>query len=115
MNKNYHNEKHTKPIHDYFRHFSNLNIRYIPNLGNAGDAMIATATAQMFNKYNIIYDTIDPKKSLDENFSKKDIVFCGGGGAFISQSKKQMVRKFIQKKSQFCKSLNFITSYSHRQ
>lgn len=50
------------------------NFTYIPNPGNIGDMLIAFATIQMFDRYNIKY-----KKFTHEQNNSENIVYGGGG------------------------------------
>jgi len=53
-------------------------IYYFPNQGNAGDSLIAWATFQFFDKYNIRYEIVS-----ENNFdSLNKTVVYGGGGNF---------------------------------
>ena len=56
-------------------------ILYVPNPGNAGDALIASATFQVFNKLNVTYRVIDINCPLEETRGR--VVVYGGGGNLI--------------------------------
>lgn len=65
---------------DFFHDFENKSVYYCSNPGNAGDAVIALATYQMFKKYNINVNIIS--KSVLPNL-KNETIFFGGGGNLI--------------------------------
>lgn len=58
-------------------------IIYIPNFGNAGDAIIALGTFSFFDKHNIKYKVDHALKNIKGN----SVVFAGGG-AFIGSYKR---------------------------
>ncbi len=55
-------------------------VYYFPNPGNGGDALIASATFQLFGELGIRYQTID----LTEFDPARKIVVYGGGGNLVS-------------------------------
>ena len=56
----------------------------MPNGGNLGDAMIASATIQGFNKYNISWDFIFGNEGCINN---ADMLVYGGGGSLVPRYK----------------------------
>jgi exopolysaccharide biosynthesis predicted pyruvyltransferase EpsI len=62
-------------LKDLLKSFSST-LYYLPNPGNAGDSLIASATHQFFEKHQIDYKTV-----LDANFraAGKNVVYAGGG------------------------------------
>lgn len=58
---------------------------YIPNPGNAGDMLIASATMGFFDKHKIPYDTYTPNANLDA-------VVYGGGGIWTADYKKDWMK-----------------------
>jgi exopolysaccharide biosynthesis predicted pyruvyltransferase EpsI len=74
--------KYNKEIENYLEQYRNREIYYIPNPGNAGDSLIATATFQLLKKFEIKYCLPNPK-----SFNPKEkIIFYGGGGNLIGNS-----------------------------
>jgi len=67
-------------IEDYLRNYSNKTIYYCPNPGNAGDALIALATYQLFKRLGINYKIAKP--GGDDLRNK--VVFYGGGGQLVN-------------------------------
>lgn len=65
-------------IEDYLTQFIGEKIIYVPNPGNAGDALIACATYQLLNKLNIEYKTGEVSKTYPGS-----IVLYGGGGNLV--------------------------------
>lgn len=57
-------------------------VLFFPNPGNAGDSVIAWATFQIFSKAGIRYKIV-PRTSAPP---AGRIVFCGGGGGWVSDS-----------------------------
>ena len=55
-------------------------ILYIPNPGNAGDALIAHATRQMFDRLNLDYEWVNDYRSFDP---RGRVVIYGGGGNLV--------------------------------
>ena len=71
---------------------------YIPNSGNAGDAIIACATYQYFEQNGFKYHIID-KENIPEDFGKKNFnLVIGGGGVFVKEHQKgyRELFKFIE-------------------
>jgi len=68
-------------IHDYLKQFSGKRVNYIPNQGNAGDALIAAATYQLFEKHHIKYVTRFSDAEIEA--IEGGIVFYGGGGNLV--------------------------------
>lgn len=62
--------------------FSNQPVLYLPNPGNAGDAIIAHATYQVFEKAGLKYRVIDRDISVEETAGK--VVIYGGGGNLVA-------------------------------
>lgn len=63
-------------IHSYLSQFLTERVVYIPNPGNAGDSVIATATYQCFNSLGLNYELPDPRYLDAEG---KTIIYGGGG------------------------------------
>ena len=55
-------------------------ILYIPNPGNAGDALIAHATRQMFDRLDLDYEWVNDYRSFDPSGR---VVIYGGGGNLV--------------------------------
>ena len=53
---------------------------YKPNGGNGGDAVIALATIQLFNKHQLPWQIYTP-----ENYARCKTLVYGGGGGFLEQ------------------------------
>ncbi len=53
-------------------------VLYFPNPGNAGDALIATATWQCFDRVGI-----KPRVARPENFARHGTIILGGGGNLV--------------------------------
>ncbi len=68
-------------IHAYLKQFSGKSVTYIPNHGNAGDALIAAATYQLFEKHHINYITKFSDAEIET--IEGGIVFYGGGGNLV--------------------------------
>ena len=82
-----------KTIIEYLKQFSNKTVIYVPNLGNAGDGLIASATYEIFKELNINYKFA----TFDELIPRDKTVVYGGGGALIEQSIDNIARKFIKR------------------
>lgn len=52
---------------------------YLPNPGNLGDGMIATATTLLFEKLGVCYEVFDEKTSYGDDWT----LIYGGGGACV--------------------------------
>ena len=67
-------------IHDYLAALQSDSgggaVAYCPNPGNAGDALIAQATFQMFQTCGLHYQLIDPQRFTPQD----EVVIYGGGG-----------------------------------
>ncbi len=76
-------------IISYLESFPKETVYYCPNPGNAGDALIASATYQLFDRCGVIYDTISENiRAIDNlDFLKDKIVMYGGGGNFVKYYK----------------------------
>lgn len=67
------------PIELYLQQFKNEDIVYIPDPGNAGDSVMATATYQLFDKLGLRYAL--PRFGKLAHIELKDkVVIYGGGG-----------------------------------
>lgn len=55
---------------------------YLPNPGNAGDAIMAKSTYDLFEKLNLRYHSLEHSDLADSNLSQDRIVVLGGGGNF---------------------------------
>lgn len=62
-------------------------VLYIPNPGNAGDALIAAATYQVLDDLGINYLIKRHKDDMESDVSGRVVIY-GGGGNLIAQSKK---------------------------
>ena len=72
--------------------YSNLNVFYVPNLGNWGDGLIHRAQKKFFKEFNIQYTQISKDELLKEiaikdiqkeiEYFKKSLLIVGGGGAW---------------------------------
>lgn len=72
-------------------------IVYFPNPGNGGDALIASATYDLFDKYNIKY--IIYKKDID--LTNKILIYGGGGNLVKEYSQAtNFIKEFNQKVKQ---------------
>lgn len=60
--------------------FAHSNVLFVPNPGNAGDAIIAEATYQLFNQCDISYQIIT---EFDEVRLRGQILILGGGGSLV--------------------------------
>jgi exopolysaccharide biosynthesis predicted pyruvyltransferase EpsI len=70
-----------KQINDYLRELaSESDIVYCPNGGNAGDALIASATYELFAKAGLSFTLFDPAHFKPEG----KILIYGGGGNLVS-------------------------------
>ncbi|PSO54705.1 MAG: hypothetical protein BRC34_06440 [Cyanobacteria bacterium QH_1_48_107] len=78
-------------IENYLKRFRGEKIRYILNPGNAGDALIATATYQVFERIGLTYSTDNPDVLLSDD----EIGIYAGGGNLISQSRGNSCRNFL--------------------
>ncbi|RMD98739.1 MAG: hypothetical protein D6816_15815 [Bacteroidetes bacterium] len=65
---------------------------YCPNPGNAGDALIAEATYQLFDEIGLSYQVVWPTENMD---LAGKIVLYGGGGSLVS--KYEPARRFIER------------------
>lgn len=74
---------------------------YKPNPGNAGDALIAAATIQLFEREGLEWDFFS-----EEKFEVNQNVVYGGGGAFVSLY--QGVASFIEKHHNSFKSFTLL-------
>jgi exopolysaccharide biosynthesis predicted pyruvyltransferase EpsI len=65
---------------------------YVPNPGNAGDAMIAHATRQLFDRLGLDYEWVSDPRVCDP---RNRVVVYGGGGNLIPQyhTAKQFLRR----------------------
>lgn len=64
-------------LHELFESLRGKTVGYWPNIGNAGDSLIAASTYQLFSRYEISYEIItDPTKAYDT-------ALVGGGGALV--------------------------------
>lgn len=63
-------------IEDYLARFSNKDVFYIPNPGNAGDSIIAEGTIQKCNQLGVNLRFVDRHRHPLHD----QIVFYGGGG-----------------------------------
>lgn len=59
---------------------------YVPNPGNAGDALIAAGTYQLFDRLNLDYKFYKPSECSEYAVKGKTVIY-GGGGNLISESK----------------------------
>jgi len=69
----------TLDIRDYLRSFTNEQIIYWPNPGNAGDSLIAHGTYQLFRELGINFQNVAPSDDLTNQ-----TLVIGGGGNFVS-------------------------------
>lgn len=82
----------TISINNYLRELAfHTSVKYCPNPGNAGDALIAQATFQLFGDCQIDYAMIDPKSFTPQG----EVVFYAGGGNLTRYYQK--ARPFIQR------------------
>jgi exopolysaccharide biosynthesis predicted pyruvyltransferase EpsI len=65
-------------IEDFLKKYSNQNVVYCANPGNAGDALIAHATFQIFEKLNIYPEIIKHEELVYDK-----IIFYAGGGNLV--------------------------------
>ncbi len=65
-------------IPDYLRQFRNEKVIYYPNPGNAGDALIARATHEVFRKNRLRYEVMTHYDSVHDA-----VMVYGGGGNFV--------------------------------
>jgi exopolysaccharide biosynthesis predicted pyruvyltransferase EpsI len=65
-------------------------IRWVTNTGNAGDALIASATWQIFDELSIV-----PRVSRTRQVSKGDVAIFSGGGNLVSQYRSCM--RFLER------------------
>lgn len=86
-------------IREYLNQFSNQHVIYKPNLGNAGDSVIASATYQMFDDCGLDYKIY--RKGDD---TKNAIVMYGGGGNLVELYTNACT--FIQKHHQQAKKIS---------
>lgn len=64
-------------LHEVLESLRGTTVGYWPNIGNAGDSLIAASTYQIFARYEISYEIItDPTKA-------HDTALVGGGGALV--------------------------------
>ncbi|MCP4005227.1 MAG: polysaccharide pyruvyl transferase family protein, partial [bacterium] len=64
-------------IPSYLKSLAAKPLYYMPNGGNAGDALIAQATYQMLGDHQIEYEIVSPRDDLTDQ-----VVAYGGGGNF---------------------------------
>jgi exopolysaccharide biosynthesis predicted pyruvyltransferase EpsI len=69
-------------INDFLRQYVNEPVHYIPNPGNAGDSIIASATYQVFDRIGLKYQTQRPNKFDPTN----QVVIYGGGGNLVGEN-----------------------------
>lgn len=62
--------------------------RYVPNMGNLGDCLIATATYQFFDKYGLM-------DCLTDDANCENIVY-GGGGVWVSNLYAEIYRPVLE-------------------
>lgn len=55
---------------------------YVPNPGNAGDALMAKATYDLFDKLNLRYRSLEHSSLDNPNRVKNQVIVLGGGGNF---------------------------------
>jgi exopolysaccharide biosynthesis predicted pyruvyltransferase EpsI len=65
-------------LENFVKSFSNNTIYYCPNPGNAGDALIALSTYQLFNRLGLNYGIAKFGQDLSDK-----VIFYGGGGQLI--------------------------------
>ena len=63
-------------IKEYLSGFKNVEIDYIANPGNGGDALIAAGTYQLFDSVGLTYNIVN----RDKNSYKNKVIFYSGGG-----------------------------------
>ena len=68
-------------IDEIFLDLAGEQVLYAPNPGNAGDALIAAATCQLFKRYHIDYKEINLEHDVE--LTKNRIVIYGGGGNLV--------------------------------
>ena len=69
-----------EPVATFLSAYAGMEIIFVPNPGNCGDALIATGTVQAFRRAGVRYRPI----GSDEDLSGKH-VFLGGGGNLVPQ------------------------------
>ena len=69
-------------IKDFLRQFINETVQYVPNPGNAGDSIIASATYQVFDRIGLKYEMHTPNDFESTN----QIVIYGGGGNLVGEN-----------------------------
>lgn len=77
-------------IEDFLSKYANKSVAYCPNPGNAGDAIIAHATYQVFEKLNIRPEMISYNEVVEDK-----IIFFGGGGNLV-EGKYDHAYRFIK-------------------
>jgi exopolysaccharide biosynthesis predicted pyruvyltransferase EpsI len=68
-------------VSDYLKSTASVDgpFYYCPNTGNAGDALMATASFELFDSLGLNYSAIFPTRGATENFTGKVLVLAGGG------------------------------------
>ncbi|MBW2712784.1 MAG: hypothetical protein JRC77_03450, partial [Deltaproteobacteria bacterium] len=65
-------------ITTYLEQFRDEPVLYRANSGNGGDALIASATLQLFDRCGLQYELWTPQSNTDGR-----VVLCGGGGNLV--------------------------------
>jgi exopolysaccharide biosynthesis predicted pyruvyltransferase EpsI len=68
-------------IESFLEGYKGKSIKYLPNPGNAGDALIAASTIHLFRKIGLDFTFFESCGGLFSN----DILFYGGGGNLINK------------------------------
>jgi exopolysaccharide biosynthesis predicted pyruvyltransferase EpsI len=63
-------------VSDFLSQFKGNSVSYVPNPGNAGDAIIAAATYQLFDRISLSYRVANREM---ESYTGETIVYGGGG------------------------------------
>jgi len=63
-------------LRDFLNHFKGVDISYVPNPGNGGDALIAAATFQLFDDLGLQYNCVNRNLS---SYDGQTLVYGGGG------------------------------------
>ncbi|QLE87521.1 hypothetical protein FLM48_22055 [Shewanella sp. Scap07] len=81
-----------KSLAEYLQRLQHKHVIFIPNLGNAGDALINAATFQFLDRIGLNYQTLSPRAArklvakpalLAEQIDKtQTCIILGGGGGF---------------------------------
>jgi exopolysaccharide biosynthesis predicted pyruvyltransferase EpsI len=74
-------ERQNSELAKIFKKFSGKEIHFFPNYGNAGDSLIASATYQLLNHYQVPCQIHTAPAEAEE--IRDDIIFLGGGGNMI--------------------------------